>query len=107
MHKGLKTVGVIYHSFLSMLQHLWEGGDPPSFVSYFASSMFTLGLWNDWCDTLHGANLAERQRMKRDKILDKLQTCYDQRDTIPECYRYIFWDSYETIGIKSTQYLVK
>ena len=35
VHKGLKTTGVIYHSFLSILQHLREGGDSPSFVSYY------------------------------------------------------------------------
>ena len=68
---------------------------------------FTLGLWKDRCDTLHGATLVERQRMKRDKIMDRLKLCYIQRDTIPECYRYIFRDAYETIGKKSTQYLVK
>ena len=170
VHKSLKTAGVIYHSLLSMLRHLRDGGEPPSFVSYIASPMdnlvmeaweeqsligwdqilkgrigtkwgkaqglfyrnnsttrkekhltaevwvsktiasllrFTLGLWKDRCDTLHGATLVERQRMKRDKIMDRLKLCYIQRDTIPECYRYIFRDAYETIGKKSTQYLVK
>ena len=68
---------------------------------------FTLGLWNDWCDTLHGATLEERQRMKREKLLDKLQKCYDQRDTILNCCRYIFRDPYETIRTKFTQYLVE
>ena len=119
-----------------MLQHLREGGEPPSFVNCFASPMdnlvkeaweeqhligwdqllkgrisskwgkaqglsygnnlhtrhekhfteqvwvakviasllrFTLGLWKDRCDVLHGANLEERNRIKRDKTLGKLK----------------------------------
>ena len=42
VQKGLKTAGLIYHSFLSMLQHLREESDPPSFVSYFESHMDNL-----------------------------------------------------------------
>ena len=68
---------------------------------------FTLGLWNDRCEVLHGANLEERQKIKRDQILGKLTNCFAARETIPECYRYIFKDSYEELGRKSTQYLVK
>ena len=77
------------------------------YQNYCKFSSSTLGMWNDRCDTLHGATLEERQRMKREKLLDKLQKCYDQRDTIPIYYRYIFRDPYEKIGTKSTQYLVK
>ena len=36
-----------------------------------------------------------------------LEKCFDQRDIISECYRYIFCDSYEALGLRSTQYLLK
>ena len=38
---------------------------------------FTLGLWKDRCDALHGANLEERTKIKRDKTLGKLKNCFD------------------------------
>ena len=44
VHKSLKTAGVIYHSLLSMLKHLRDGGEPPSFVSYIASPMENLAF---------------------------------------------------------------
>ena len=35
VHKRLKTAGVIYQAFLGILQHLREGGDPPSSPPHF------------------------------------------------------------------------
>ena len=42
VHNGLKTAGVVYQYYFSILQHFREGGGPPSFVSHFESPMETL-----------------------------------------------------------------
>ena len=40
-------------------------------------------------------------------MLKKLHDCFDQKASIPECYEYIFKDTYAELGRKSTQYLGK
>lgn len=40
----------------------------------------TLGLWNDRCDTLHGAIDAERKRIHHDRVSKQVVHAYNNKD---------------------------
>ena len=68
---------------------------------------FSLGLWNDRCDTLHGANEEETRRIKKTRIVEKVERCYSDKDLALPCFWCMFRTTLKKLCKKSTQYLYK
>ena len=49
---------------------------------------FTLGLWTDRCDILHGATEKEKKSIKHKRVQDKVEQCYKQKEKVSSDYKY-------------------
>ena len=52
---------------------------------------FTLGLWNDRCDTLHGANEAEHKKIQKNNIIQQVVDMYENRRLVREEFQDMFF----------------
>jgi len=68
---------------------------------------FTLGMWKERCDSLHGANETENKVKKKIKILKMVQRCYDEMDNVDKQFQHLYCADYEEISKRSGQYLSK
>ena len=68
---------------------------------------FTLGLWTDRCDILHGATEAEKKQIKHDRVRKEVVQCYAQRDRVSRDFTYLFKEDSDKLCNRSTQYISK
>ena len=68
---------------------------------------FTLGLWTDRCDILHGATEAEKKQIKHDKVRKQVVKCYAQREKVSSDFKYLFEEDIDKLCNRPTQYISK
>ena len=68
---------------------------------------FTLVLWNDRYDALHGATKEENKKKKKLKMVEQVVQCYKERDTVHGYFKYLFAKDAGEMCKKSPQYLGK
>ena len=68
---------------------------------------FTLGMWKEIYDSLHGANETEKKAKKKIKLLKRAQRCYDEMDNIDDQFQHLYCEDYEEMSKRSGQYLCK
>ena len=68
---------------------------------------FSLHLWNDRCDTMHGVDEEDAKRIIKNKITTKVVELYGRRGAIETDYGYLFKESLSSLCKRSTQYLIK
>ena len=68
---------------------------------------FTLGLWTDRCDILHGATEKEKKQIKHDRVRKQVVQCYAQRAKVSNDFKYLFEEDIDKLCNRSTQYISK
>ena len=66
---------------------------------------FTLRLWNERWDALHGATEEEVKNMIREKVVTRVTELYQRKETVTEDAKYLFEYDMEIQCSHSTQYL--
>ena len=68
---------------------------------------YTMGLWTDRCDILHGATEAEKKQIKHDKVRKQVVKCYDQKEKVSSDFKYLFEEDIDKLCNRPTQYISK
>ena len=68
---------------------------------------FTLGLWTDRCNALHGVDDAANRKKRKQKLMDRIKKCFENTDIVPVEAQYIFKEQYGNLCKRSLQYLKK
>ena len=68
---------------------------------------FSLHLWNDRCDTMHGIYEEDAKRIVKNRILGRMVELYERREDIEADYGYLFKEPIDSLCKRSTQYLIK
>ena len=68
---------------------------------------FSLHLWNDRCDTMHGIDEEDAKRILKNKITAKVVELYGRRGAIETDYGYLFKELLDSLRKRSTQYIIK
>ena len=64
-------------------------------------------MWDDRCKVLHGRTLEEKKKIKRDKILKRARSCFQQQDRVLVQDGHIFNGGWERLEARGTLYLEK
>ena len=68
---------------------------------------FSLALWNDRCDSLHGVDEEDAKRILKAKTMVRVKQLVDSKEDIDEAYSHLFKEDIVSLGKRSTQYLIK
>ena len=68
---------------------------------------FTLGLWNERYDALHGAIKEEDKKKKKMKRVEQVVYFYKEKDTIHRNFKYLFAEGARELYKESSKYLSK
>ena len=66
---------------------------------------FTLGLWTDRCDILHGATKAEKKQIKHNRFRTQVVQRYAHKDKVSNNFKYLFEEDIGKLCSRPTQYL--
>ena len=67
---------------------------------------FSLGMWSDRCDILHGTTNKDDKTKTRQKLTVEICKCYDRKETLDPAHHYIFQvDIDDLCRRQSLQYL--
>ena len=68
---------------------------------------FSLHLWNDRCDTMHGIDEEDAKRILKHNISAKVAELFGRREAIEAEYGYLFKEPIGSLQQRTTQYLMK
>ena len=68
---------------------------------------FSLNLWNDRCDTLHGIDEVDAKRLAKDKVVKRVTELYENKEEIGEEYAHLFEEGKDKLIGRSIQYMIK
>ena len=63
---------------------------------------FSLDLWNDRCNTMHGEDGEERKRIAHAKITKRVMKLYVRREDVERQYGYVFREGVDSLITRST-----
>ena len=75
---------------------LWAAATVTSLID------FSLNLWNDRCDTMHGIDEEDAKRIIKKKITERVVDLYGRREDIETDYGYLFKETIDSISKRST-----
>ena len=68
---------------------------------------FTLAIWSDRCDTMHGVDGENTKRIIKEKAIKWVGEVYENNAGVEREYEYLFKEGLETLCKRSTQYIIK
>ena len=68
---------------------------------------FTLGMWSEICDALHGATEKETKHKIKNELVQQVRKCFSAQDMYCEEYQYLFDENVDDLCARSIQYLIK
>ena len=68
---------------------------------------FSLNLWNDICDTLHGIDEVDAKRLAKDKVVKRVTELYGNTEEIEEEYAHLFEEGKDKLIGRLIQYMIK
>ena len=68
---------------------------------------FSLHLWNDICDSMHGVDEEDTKRIIKECLIKRVDDLYGKKGEVEQEYSYLFRDELVSLRQRLTQYLIK